>query len=141
MAGIPHRRFAARMDSMAEIRRYVEEAGETAGLRREESLKLLLIVEELFTNTVMHGYGAESDWPVWIALEPVPGGLALSYEDEAPPHDPLSSFTPMKTSVLLNEQPIGGLGVKLIRKLASDLSYSRERERNWIRLTFVPPRG
>jgi serine/threonine-protein kinase RsbW len=140
MAGIPHRRFAARMDSMAEIRKYVEHAGEAAGLRREESLKLLLIVEELFTNTVMHGYGGESDAPVWIALGPAASGLALSYEDEAPPHDPLSSFTPMKTSVLLNEQPVGGLGVKLIRKLASDLSYSRERDRNCIRLTFAPPR-
>jgi serine/threonine-protein kinase RsbW len=142
MASTPHRRFVARMDSMAEIRKYVEEAGGAAGLRREECLKLLLIVEELFTNTVMHGYGEDSDAPVWIALEPGPHGLALSYEDEAPPHDPLASFTPMKTSFLLNEQPVGGLGVKLIRKLATDLSYRRERGRNCIRLTFPssPPR-
>jgi len=124
------------MDSMAEVRKYVEEAGEAAGLKREDRLKLLLIVEELFTNTVMHGYGEESDSPVWIAMEPVANGLALSYEDEGPPHDPLSSFTPLKTSVMLNEQPVGGLGVKLIRKLATDLSYRRERDRNCIRLTF-----
>jgi serine/threonine-protein kinase RsbW len=141
MVGTPHRRFSARMDSMTEIRKLVEQAGEAAGLKREESLKLLLIVEELFTNTVMHGYGGECDAPVWIALVPSATGLALSYEDEAAPHDPLSSFTPMKTSVLLNEQPVGGLGVKLIRKLASDLSYSRERDRNCIRLTFAPPRA
>ena len=125
---------------MAEIRKFVEDAGGAAGLKREESLKLLLIVEELFTNTVMHGYGGESDAPVWIALEPGANRLALSYEDEAPPHDPLSSFTPMKTSVLLNEQPVGGLGVKLIRKLATDFNYRRERDRNCIRLTFAPPR-
>lgn len=141
MVGTPYRRFSARMDSMAEIRKFVEDAGEAAGLKREESLKLLLIVEELFANTVMHGYGVESDAPVWIALEPGAKGLTLSYEDEAPPHDPLSSFTPMKTSVLLDEQPIGGHGVRLIRKLATDLSYRRERDRNCIRLTFAPPRG
>jgi anti-sigma regulatory factor (Ser/Thr protein kinase) len=140
MVGTSHRRFSARMDSMAEVRQFVEDAGEAAGLRREESLKLLLIVEELFTNTVMHGYGGDSDFPVWIGLEPAGRGLRLSYEDEAPPHDPLSSFTPMKTSVMLDEQPLGGLGVKLIRKLASDLSYTRERDRNCIRLTFAPPR-
>jgi serine/threonine-protein kinase RsbW len=137
MVGLPHRRFPARMDSMQDIRKFVEDAGAAAGLKREDSLKLLLVIEELFTNTVMHGYAGDTDSPVWIALEPVAGGLRLSYEDEAPPHDPLSSFTPMKTSVMLNEQPVGGLGVKLIRKLASDLSYSRERDRNCIRLTFA----
>src|SRR3954468_8801732 len=137
MVGSPFTRFPARMDSMGQIRKFVEDAGRAAGLKHEQSLKLLLIVEELFTNTVMHGYGEDSDSPVWLALEPSAKGVVLSYEDEAPPHDPLSSFTPMKTSVMLNEQPVGGLGVKLIRKLATDLSYSRERDRNCIRLTFV----
>ncbi len=125
------------MESMQGIRTFVEDAGTAAGMKREDVLKLLLIVEELFTNTVMHGYGGDGDAPVWIALDPVPAGLRLSYEDEAPPHDPLSSFTPMKTSVMLNEQPVGGLGVKLIRKLATDLSYRRERGRNCIELTFT----
>jgi serine/threonine-protein kinase RsbW len=137
MVGSPHRRFPARMDSMQEIRKCVEDAGNASGLRREDTLKLLLIVEELFTNTVMHGYGGDSDASVWISLEPATVGLRLSYEDEAPAHDPLSSFTPMKTSVMLNEQPVGGLGVKLIRKLATDPSYRRERDRNCIRLTFL----
>jgi serine/threonine-protein kinase RsbW len=137
MVGLPHRRFPARMDSMDDIRKFVEDAGAAAGLKREDSLKLLLVIEELFTNTVMHGYGGDTDSPVWIALEPVSGGVRLSYEDEAPAHDPLSSFTPMKTSVMLNEQPVGGLGVKLIRKLATDISYTRERDRNCIRLTFA----
>jgi anti-sigma regulatory factor (Ser/Thr protein kinase) len=141
MAGTPQRRFSARMGSMAEIRKFVEDQGAAAGLKREECLKLLLIVEELFTNTVMHGYGEDSDAPVWIALEPAAKGLVLSYEDEAPPHDPLSSFTPMKTSVMVDEQPVGGLGVKLIRKLATDLSYRRERDRNCIRLTFAGSPG
>ncbi len=137
MVGSPHRRFPARMDSMQEIRKFVEEAGTQAGLKREDALKLLLIVEELFTNTVMHGYGGDSDAPVWIGLEAVAAGVRLSYEDQAAAHDPLSSFTPMKTSVMLNQQPVGGLGVKLIRKLATDLSYRREHDRNCIQLTFT----
>src|SRR5262245_5987789 len=137
MVGSPHRRFPARMDSMREIRKFVEYGGTAAGLRREDTLKLLLIVEELFTNTVMHGYGGDSDAPVWMALDPAERGVTLSYEDEAPAHDPLSSFTPMQTSVMIDEQPVGGLGVKLIRKLATDLSYRRERDRNCIRLIFA----
>ena len=136
MADMPHRRFVARMESLAEILTYIDEACAAAGLGREDCLKLHLIVEELFTNTVTHGYGGGSDSPVWISLEPCAKGMALSYEDEGPPHDPLTSFRPMATSSLINQQPIGGLGVKLIRKLATDVNYRRYRERNCIRLIF-----
>jgi anti-sigma regulatory factor (Ser/Thr protein kinase) len=136
MPDLPHRRFVARMDSMVEILLFVDEACKAGGLGREDCLKLHLIVEELFTNTVTHGYGGDSDSPVWMALGPSAKGIVLSYEDEAPPHDPLSSFRPMETSRMINLQPVGGLGVKLIRELAAEVSYKRDRGRNCIRLTF-----
>src|SRR5882672_4913663 len=69
MANAPLARFPARMDSMTEIRTFVEAACATAGIGREDCLKVLLIVEELFTNTVTHGYREESESPVWIAFD------------------------------------------------------------------------
>ena len=127
---------------MAEIRTYVEGACTTAGIGREDCLKLLLIVEELFTNTVIHGYREESESPVWIAFEPCDTGFTLCYEDAAPPHNPFGEYRPMDTAVLIAQQPVGGLGLKLIRSLARAASYSREGERNCIRLSFaIRPRG
>jgi serine/threonine-protein kinase RsbW len=137
MANAPLARFPARMDSMAEIRTFVEGACTTAGIGREDCLKLLLIVEELFTNTVTHGYREESESPVWIAFEPCNTGFTLRYEDAAPPHNPFGEYRPMDTAVLIAQQPVGGLGLKLIRSLARDAGYSREGERNCIRLTFA----
>jgi serine/threonine-protein kinase RsbW len=142
MANVPLARFPARMDSMAEIRTFVEAACTTARIGREDCLKLLLIVEELFTNTVTHGYRKESESPVWIAFEPGDAGFTLRYEDAAPPHNPFGEFRPMDTAVLIAQQPVGGLGLKLIRSLAQDADYTREGERNCIRLTFaVRPRS
>jgi anti-sigma regulatory factor (Ser/Thr protein kinase) len=130
------------MDSMAEIRTFVEAACAAAGIGREDCLKVLLIVEELFTNTVTHGYGGESESPVWIAFEPGDAGFTLRYEDAASPHNPFGEFRPTDTAVLIAQQPVGGLGLKLIRSLARDADYRREGERNCIRLTFsVRPRG
>ena len=126
---------------MAEIRVFVEGACAGAGIGREDCLKVLLIVEELFTNTVTHGYRGESESPVWMSFEPRKEGFVLLYEDAAPPHNPFGEFRPTETSVLLAQQPVGGLGLKLIRSLATDASYNREGERNCIRLTFgVRPR-
>jgi anti-sigma regulatory factor (Ser/Thr protein kinase) len=130
------------MDSMAEIRAFVESGCATAGVGREDCLKVLLIVEELFTNTVTHGYRGESESPVWVGFEASDVGFTLRYEDAAPPHDPFGEFRPMDTAVLVAQQPVGGLGLKLIRNLATDASYSREGERNCIRLAFaIRPRG
>jgi anti-sigma regulatory factor (Ser/Thr protein kinase) len=137
MVNAPLARFPARMDSMAEIRTFVEDACTTAGIGREDCLKVLLIVEELFTNTVTHGYREESESPVWIAFDPCDTGFSLRYEDAAPPHNPFGEFRPMDTAVLIAQQPVGGLGLKLIRSLATDAAYRREGERNCIRLTFA----
>jgi serine/threonine-protein kinase RsbW len=125
------------MDSMAEIRTFVEGACTSAGIGREDCLKLLLIVEELFTNTVTHGYRGESESPVWMGFLPSEAGFVLRYEDAAPPHNPFGHFRPAETTVPVAKQPVGGLGLRLIRSLVTDASYDREGERNCIRLTFA----
>ncbi len=122
---------------MDEVRALVEGACATAGVEREDCLKVLLIVEELFTNTVTHGYGGESESPVWLAFEPGDGEFTLRYEDAAPQHNPFDEFRPLDTAVMIAKQPVGGLGLKLIRSLATGSSYRREGERNCIRLTFA----
>ena len=142
MPNAPLARFPAKMDSMAEIRTFVEDACTTARIGREDCLKLLLIVEELFTNTVTHGYREESESPVWIAFDPCDTGFTLRYEDAAPPHNPFGEYRPMDTGALIAQQPVGGLGLKLVRSLATDAVYSREGERNCIRITFaIRPRS
>ena len=142
MATLPLSRFPAKMDSMAEIRIFIEGACTAAGIGREDCLKIVLIVEELFTNTVTHGYRKESESPVWLAFEPGDRGFTLRYEDAAPPHNPFGEFRPMDTTALIAQQPVGGLGLKLIGSLARDAGYTREGERNCIRLTFgVRPVG
>src|SRR5260370_31030844 len=131
MVNAPLARFPARMDSMAEIRTFVEDAGTTAGIGREDCLKVLLIVEELFTNTVTHGYREESESPVWIAFDPCDTGFTLRYADAAPPHNPFGAYRPMDTAVLIAQQPLGGLGLKLITSLATCAGYSRQRARHF----------
>jgi len=141
MVTFPLARFPAKMESMAEIRAFVEAGCTAAGIDRGDCLKILLIVEELFTNTVTHGYREESESPVWMAFEPSDEGFTLRYEDAAPPHNPFGDFRPTDTGVLVAQQPVGGLGLKLIRSLARDAGYSREGERNCIRIMFASRPG
>lgn len=104
---------------------------------RGQLLRIELVVEELFTNTVRHGYCTDSDAPVWLRIEPAPGSVALIYQDAAPAYNPLTHD--IELTAPLAARAIGGLGVHLIRELATDVTYRRADSRNILTLTFVTP--
>ncbi len=68
----------------------------------------------LFTNTVVHGRGAESEAPVYLALDVEPRRIVRTYEDTAPPHDPFATVSAPGTTAGVEERPLGGLGVLLV---------------------------
>ncbi len=103
-----------------------------------DGLRLSLVVEELFTNTVMHGHGGDSDAPVRVGLGVEPSMLHLTYEDTAPPFDPVdhvarSTNDLEKTSV--SERPVGHVGIALVLGMAVRVSYLRAD--GWNRLQLV----
>ena len=109
---------------------------ERHGIARNDNLRLTLIVEELFTNSVAHGYRGESDAPIVVALSADSGEVTLMYEDAAPPFDPLSR-PPVPTADLaasVESRPVGGLGIHLVKHLVTSAHYAREDDRNRLRL-------
>jgi anti-sigma regulatory factor (Ser/Thr protein kinase) len=130
------RTFPARHEALPRIERFLAEVCGAAGLGRETRLRLTLLVEELFTNTVDHGHGGDSDAPVWLDCEVEPGRIALVYEDTAPPHDPFASVIPPEPGASIEERPVGGLGVLLVSAMARHVEYRRAGDRNRISLVI-----
>ena len=83
------RTFAARLTAFGEVEALLQEFALRVGLRHEDSMRLLLIVEELFTNTVRHGHGGDCDAPIGVTLGAAAAHVELAYEDTAPPFDPI----------------------------------------------------
>lgn len=105
---------------------------------RPQALRLALILEELFTNTIRHGHGGDSTAPVRIALALAADGIEIVYEDSAPEYDPLPPDSNRRGNLELpvEARPVGGLGLELIVALVADARYRREcgRNRLWLRL-------
>ncbi|MBV2192691.1 MAG: ATP-binding protein [Azonexus sp.] len=95
------------------------------GVSDEDSRRLQLIAEELFTNTVAHGFGHDSEAPVRLELERHASGITLRYSDSAPAYDPTAN--PQQTA---SANKAGGLGVTLIRGMCRDFRYRRQDGRN-----------
>jgi anti-sigma regulatory factor (Ser/Thr protein kinase) len=126
-------RFAALPDLLASL--------DTQGLAPEgvaTVLRARLAVEELFTNTIQHGYGHESDSPVWLTVQGSAETLRVVYSDAADAFDPLHSTPPRNDlgGVEVGHE-IGGLGRLLVMGLARHCSYTRESGRNVTLLEFA----
>jgi anti-sigma regulatory factor (Ser/Thr protein kinase) len=126
---VRRQRFPARMDAFAALAAFANGACPDAGFGHDDALRMRLVLEELFTNTVTHGHGGDSDRPVDVVLEVTYGRIRITYEDTAPAFDPR---TP--PPVPPGERPVGRLGLVLVRSIARELSYERVEGRN--RLDF-----
>ena len=128
----------ARMAGLAEAIAWVESFCRACGVSGDDSLRLSLVVEELFTNTVTHGYGGESDAPVRIALRADAAEIELSFEDEAPPFDPLAHVARSAAAVEAAgaDRPVGRLGIALVVGMAVRIDYARDGGCNRLRVAL-----
>ena len=133
-----HRIFPARRDALPQIDAFLTEVCAAAALDREMRLRVTLLVEELFTNTVVHGHGADSDAPVRLDCQVAPGRVTLLYEDTGPPHNPFAAVASPDPDADVQDRPVGGLGVLLISAMARHVEYQRTDDRNRISLVVGP---
>jgi anti-sigma regulatory factor (Ser/Thr protein kinase) len=106
---------------------------------RKTCLRLTLVVEELFTNTIVHGHGRDTEAPIHLGVDICDDSIALTYEDTAPPHDPFATVRVPDDTAAVEDRPIGGLGVWLIAAMAARIQYARVGGRN--RISLVMPTG
>lgn len=129
--------FFARLDQLRPMQAYVEGFCADSGMPRANCLRLNLVLEELFTNTVKHGHRGDSDAPVWVALSRSGDGVRVVYEDRAPPFNPYAHLGDDSPDITLNLRKVGGLGVLLTKEIAASRDYAYLFGRNRIRLTLA----
>jgi serine/threonine-protein kinase RsbW len=101
------------------------------GATDDDAKRLQLVIEELFTNTIGHGHGGDSDHCVHLAVGRNGQALAVRYADEAPPFDFLEFGQKKAPTVAL-----GGMGIPLIRGLCKTLRYAWRDGRNVTEIEF-----
>jgi serine/threonine-protein kinase RsbW len=131
------REFAARRASLTEAIAFVEAFGAAAAIDRADRLRLTLVVEELFTNTVEHGHRGDHDSAVAVGLQVDGDRLVVHYEDAAPPFDPTEALDASTLELPPDERPVGGLGLQLVAQFACEIDYRRIDARNRLRLVLL----
>jgi serine/threonine-protein kinase RsbW len=103
------------------IREFVRDNATILGLQPGDIFGVMLAVDEAATNIIVHGYQGQ---PGLIEVDIKRGKthLAIQVRDQAPPFNPTLVPAPDLT-LPLEERPIGGLGIHLMRKYMDQVTY------------------
>ncbi len=131
------RRCALRAEhpALAELADWCADVSARHRLSRESANAVDLCLSELVTNVIDYAYGEDGVSPILVDANYLDGVLEITLWDAGPPFNPLERQAPAATTDLATVR-IGGLGIDLVRKFTSKISYARVG--TWNRLRFTP---
>ena len=98
------------------------------GLDRASSFRVELVFEEIVSNILRHGTMTGGAVPeVDLAIEMGVGSILMTFLDSGPPFDPIGRADPAKPAGL-DDAPVGGRGLKMVRDAAIQMYYERTAE-------------
>lgn len=129
--------FSAQINLLAEVLDFVAGVCVENGFDQNTTLRVRLVIEELFTNSVHHGY-QNSGGLIWLTAHSDNQRLLVGYQDEASAYNPLAMNEAAIQAMHANAEhrPVGGLGIILITNLADGASYRHQDGRNILDLVF-----
>lgn len=138
-AGDAVRTFTAKFDAVVETAAFVATFCRRHGVDSGDALRVTLVVEELFLNIVMHGYGGEGEGTVRLALALEERDVLVICEDRAPAYDPRPALerVPADLDEPLETRGVGGLGQFLVGQLVSAAHYERAGDANRVTLRLA----
>ena len=89
--------------------------------------KLLVAADEIFANIVR--YSGATRWSLSVVLTHHPEGVRLIMSDDGKPFDPLAQRDP-DTTLSAAERNVGGLGILIVKKTMSPVTYRRRNGKN-----------
>lgn len=121
--------FAATLPTLPEVQRFVATQAAAAGLGADDTVRLALIVEELFINSVTHG-GPPTGPAGQVRLScwmPQPESIRVDYRDRGDRFNPLTDgpAVPEPAGQIIDylSRRTGGVGLWLLRHYAREAEY------------------
>ena len=112
------------------LSRLVEAFGEVHGLPRQAIFSVNLALDEVVTNIIRYAYNDNGlPHPIVVRLAFEEGVLAAQVEDDGRAFNPLEAPAP-DIDATIEERPIGGLGIHLVRSMMDSVEYRRDDGRN-----------
>jgi serine/threonine-protein kinase RsbW len=126
-------RLANDLAGLADLADWVERFGAAQRLPAGVVNALNVVLDEAVSNPINHGYDAGVRGEIVVRLRRGPDRVEVEIEDDGRRFDPLR-VPPPDLTLPLEQRPIGGLGIHLIRSLMDEVAYARHDGRNVLKM-------
>ena len=123
------KKFNASMDELNNVLKFIDD-----GIKDIKDSKLLkkfnLVVEEIFVNIVSYAYSDnDTNNTVTISIKDNDDKTIITFIDSGKHFNPLIKDDP-DLSLSVDERPIGGLGIYLVKKMMDNVEYEYKDNKN-----------
>lgn len=123
-----------KVSQISRLAGFMEEICESSGIGSSLAMSLNLAIEEAVTNVILYAYPNGTHGTVEITATKKDGSLEFIISDSGVPFDPTAAPEP-DINASVQERPIGGLGIHLVRTIMDNVSYEYKNGRNILTLT------
>ncbi len=123
----------ANINSIPQIRDMLEQLMVSSRFNECEILEAQLALEEACTNIVMYAYPSGGG-TIYISMEVTCDILKIDIIDHGVPFDTASHVAKLPVGKI-EDRPVGGMGIYLIKNLMDNVSYERRGEMNALHLS------
>ena len=117
------------VEEVPRMSEFIEAFCEDSGLDMSATMRLNLAIEEAVVNVIAYAYPPGR--PGVVTVEAASGSDFITFviRDNGVPFDPTAKGE-VDTTLPVEERPIGGLGIHLVRQIVDDISYKRLGDQN-----------
>lgn len=127
-------RVPARIENLEKLVEFALDALRRAGVGEREAAPVHLAIDEACTNCISYAYPEGREGEIELACRIGPGEIVFTIRDWGRPFNPLQAEPP-DLSLGIEDRPVGGLGIYLMKKSSDRLEYRREEGANVLTIT------
>lgn len=117
-------RISNDLNEIGVLATFIEELGEELSLSAETTMNINLALEEAIANIIMYAYPPEEQHSILLRVTATEKQLIFLLTDKGASFDP-TQVDDVDITLPIEERPVGGLGIFLIRSIMNEISYQR----------------
>lgn len=117
-------------ENVDQVIEFIDEQLVEAGCGMNERMTIETAADELFANIANYAYNPETGYAtVRVDVIEEPLSVEITFIDNGVPYDPLANEDP-DTTLSVEDRPIGGLGILIVKKSMDKVSYEYKDGKN-----------
>ncbi len=122
------------LEQLTRLYAFLEQQAGVYKLEELQSMQIKLALEEAVTNVILYAYPDKKDQDIRIDMSHEDKRLTIVITDTGLDFNPLERQEPDLT-LSLEERPVGGLGIYLVKQLMTEVTYKRSAGKNILTMT------